>query len=95
MSEVNCITGHVRIKFTAELLMKREMRKDKMTIRKLTTNSVKINKVGGNQQAFLRDWLAEIPASTVKKMERYQMVKKVTKEKLGTAVRKYGAGIAY
>ena len=67
------------------------MRKDKMSIRKLTINTIEINRVRDNLLVSLNDRLAEISVGTVE--ERCNAFKlivyKVSKEKLGTALRKH------
>ena len=67
------------------------MKKDKMPIRKLTINTIKINGVMDDRQTLLNDRLAEIPAGIVK--EKWNTIKsivyKISKEKLSTAVRKH------
>ena len=41
------------------------MRKDKMPIRNISTNTIEISRVMDDLQVSLNDWLAEIPAGTV------------------------------
>ena len=55
-----CSTDLVIIKFTNKLQVKRRMRKDKMPIRKLATNTIKINRIRNDLWVSLNDRLAEI-----------------------------------
>ena len=76
---------------TIKLRLGQKRRKDKMPLKKLATNTIKINWVKGDLKASLNAWLAEISASTVE--EKWNAFKsilfKVSTEKFGTAVRKH------
>ena len=91
MSGVNCCTDHVMIKSTSKPRVRRIMRKDKMPIRKLVTNPIKINIVKHDLLFSLNDRLVEIPAGTVeKKWNAFKsIVYTVSKQKFTTAARKH------
>ena len=67
MTGTNCSIDHIMIKSTTKLQMRWRMKKDKMPIRKLTTNMIKIKRVSDDLQASLNDRLTEIPAGIVEK----------------------------
>ena len=66
------------------------MKKDKVPVRKLATNMIKINRVRDDLQVSLNDRLAEIQAGIME--EKWNTFKsimyKVTQEDLATAVKK-------
>ena len=79
------------IKFTTKLLEKQRIRKDKIPVRKLTTNTIKIDRVRDDFLTLLNDRLTEISAGTAE--DKWNIFKsivyKVLKEKLDTAIRKH------
>ena len=78
------------IQSTTKLRMKRWTRKEKMSIRKIATNTISINKFKDELQVSINDRLAEIPVGTVEeKWNAFKsIVYKVSKDKLDTAVKK-------
>ena len=91
MGGANCSTDHVMIKSTTQLLVRHRIRKDKIPIRKLTANTIKINRVKDNLQASLNDKLTEIlPVNVEEEWNHFKSIKsKVSKEKFGTTVRNH------
>ena len=92
MSGAKCSIGdHDMIKSTTKLFVRQRMRKDKMPIKKFATNTIEINRVRADLQAFLNNRLAEISAVTVE--EKWNAFKsfsrKIAKDKLGILVRKH------
>ena len=63
--KANCNTDYVITKSIVKLQMRQRMRKNKMPIRKLATNTININRIRDYLQASKNDRQAEIPASTV------------------------------
>ena len=59
------VYAYVVIKSTTKIWTRRKIRKDKMQVRKLTTNTIKINRVRDELLVSLNDRLAKIPAGTV------------------------------
>ena len=65
MRRTNCNIDHVMIKFTTKLRVRRKIKTDKMSVRKLATNTIWINRIRYDQQALLNDRLAKVAASSV------------------------------
>ena len=84
MRKANCSTDNVMIKSTTKLRIRQRMKKDKMPIRKLANNAIKINRVRDDLPASLNDRLAEISAVTLEEKSNAfkSIVYNVPKEKL-------------